>query len=345
MLRGIFVGLVVLLAFLPGSAPASAASSGVCDHPVPGTAGGSWEKRTSAPLFRSESSAAVLDGKIYIAGGLAGKTSFYTEITRSFEVYDPAADSWKELSPLPRALHHVALASAHGHVYLTGGYSALDFVPNTKNTWAYDPATDSWAAIADLPAPRAAHSMATVNDVIYLVGGVTSASTALWSYDPTTDKWDTHHQPMPTAREHLAVAVLDGKLYAVGGETPNSNGSGTETYQRLGALEVYDPAADSWTALAAMPTPRSSITAAALSGLIHVVSGENTQDNCVFVQHEVYDPKTDKWGALADMGSPRHSAVSGVVANRWYTIDGAAKPGFLTITSLSNTVEVFSPTP
>ncbi len=326
-----FTAALILLFVLASSLSVQAVSAqtapGVCvnKHVVPTVDGGSWEKRASTALFRSETAAAVLDGKIYIAGGLAGHTSFYTEITQSFAVYDPVADAWKDLAPMPEALHHVALANAHGAIYMTGGYSALDFVADRKTTWRYDPAADKWSPAADMPAPRAAHTMVTLNDVIYLVGGVTSASVQLWSYDPVADKWDTHHAPMPTAREHLASVVLDGKIYALGGETPNSNGTGNETYMKLATAEVYDPVADTWSTLPDMPTSRSSIVAAAINGKIHVVSGENVADNCVFPEHEVYDPVAKQWSAMIDMATPRHGAVAGVVDNRWYVINGGTK--------------------
>lgn len=336
--------LVVTAGFLVARPRPIQAAPGACAEPSAVTTGGTWDKRTSAPLYRSETSAATLDSKIYVAGGLAGQTSFFTEITRSFEAYDTAADSWQELAPLPQALHHVALASANGHIYLIGGYTALDFVANMNKAWAYDPKANSWSPIADLPAPRAAHTMTTLGDKIYLVGGVTAASTALWIYEPTTDRWDAHHKPMPTAREHLISVAFENKLYVIGGETPNSDGSGNETYQRVTANEVYDPAADSWTTLSPTPTARSSSTAAVLDGKIHVVGGENVQDTCVFAQHEVYDPKTDQWTTDSDLPTPRHGVVSGVVDNRWYTIAGATKPGYLTITALTNTVEVFTTT-
>jgi N-acetylneuraminic acid mutarotase len=317
-----------------------------CKNPVPVTMpSGTWEPRTPPALFRSETSAAVLDGKIYIAGGLAGKSTFYTEITTSFEVYNPATNAWKALAPLPKALHHMAIAGARGRIYMTGGYTALDFIANNKSAWAYDPVVDSWSAIADLPAPRAAHTLAVIDDTLYLVGGITSASPALWTYDPVADKWNTKHAPMPTAREHTSSAVVDGKLYVIGGETPNSDGTGRETYQTLSAIESYDPATDKWSSLTDAPTARSSITAGVLDGKIHVVSGENHKDNCVFANHEVYDPKTDTWTQAAELTTARHGAVSGVIENRWYVIGGATNPGLLTIASLSQAAEVFVPQP
>ena len=53
--------------------------------------------------------------------------------------------------------------------------------------------------------------------------------------------------PMATARNSVGVAVLDGKLYAVGGY-----GGG-----QLSSVERYDPATNAWQAVAPMATARS----------------------------------------------------------------------------------------
>ena len=53
---------------------------------------------------------------------------------------------------------------------------------------------------------------------------------------------------MATPREGHAVAVLDGKLYAVGGD--NEDGV------TLSSVERYDPALDAWEAVAPLPADR-----------------------------------------------------------------------------------------
>ena len=52
--------------------------------------------------------------------------------------------------------------------------------------------------------------------------------------------------PMATARNSHAVAVLDGKLYAVGGQN----------YGLLSSVERYDPATNAWEAVAPMAAAR-----------------------------------------------------------------------------------------
>ena len=65
-------------------------------------------------------------------------------------------------------------------------------------------------------------------------------------YDPALDAWEAV-APMGTARSRHAVAVLDGKLYAVGGRGLAG---------RLSSVERYDPAAGAWEAVASMAAAR-----------------------------------------------------------------------------------------
>ena len=296
----------------------------------PVAAEGPWTPGAAMPTARSEIAATVLDGKIYVAGGL---TTLGT--TAAFEVYDPAADAWRTLAPLPVTLHHAGLAAAGGRIYVTGGYDNIFFETNVRGAWVYHPGTDSWIAVADMPAPRAAHAMANIDGVLYVVGGVGPDATALFTYDPASDHWDATRAPLPTAREHLAVAVVDGALHVIGGRW---RGKGN-----LATVEIYDPETDSWTRGRDMPTPRGGLTAAALAGRIHVTGGEAFSPHQTFGQHEVYDPATDGWLKLPDLPTPRHGLSSAIVGGRWYVIGGATKAGSLSFISFSDVVEIFDP--
>jgi hypothetical protein len=53
-------------------------------------------------------------------------------------------------------------------------------------------------------------------------------------YSAPSDRWDASRKALPTAREHLAAAVVDGRLYVIGGRW---GGRGN-----LATVEMYDPA-------------------------------------------------------------------------------------------------------
>jgi hypothetical protein len=87
------------------------------------------------------------------------------------------------------------------------------------------------------------------------------------AYDPAADKWSTR-APLPTPRDHLALAAEGGWLYAIGGRIDG------DYAHNLAANEAYDPATDGWQPRAALSTARSGIAAAVLAGRIVVVGGE-----------------------------------------------------------------------
>ena len=101
---------------------------------------GEWTEGEPLPTLRSEIAATVLDGKIYVVGGLAqGDTeNLGYGVLDTLEVYDPEADEWEELSPLPIALHHTTTAAADGRIFVSGGYDD-DFDLDVTDLWAYDP--------------------------------------------------------------------------------------------------------------------------------------------------------------------------------------------------------------
>jgi N-acetylneuraminic acid mutarotase len=222
---------------------------------------------------------------------------------------------WARAAPMPTSRSELAAAALAGRIYVAGGIAQWG---TTAAFEAYDPATDRWEELEGR---------------LYVVGGVGPASEEIWVYDPAMDSWEAAPAPLPTQREHLAVTVLDGKLYAVGGRWGDAG--------NLAALEIYDPAAGTWTRGPDLPTPRSGLTASVLKGRIHVVGGESLSLTRTFGEHEAYDPSSKAWSTLADLPTPRHGLASAAVGGRWYVIGGGAKAGALTFISLTDLVEVF----
>jgi len=129
------------------------------------------------------------------------------------------------------------------------------------------------------------------------------------------DSWTTL-EPMPTARSSFGVAVVDGKIYAIGGW----NGS------YLGTNEMYDPATDTWTTKKSMPTPRHGFGIAVYQNKIYAIggiTGPTDSENSGFTGlTEVYDPKTDAWKNKTSMPTARSSLSANVVDDKIYLIGG-----------------------
>lgn len=83
---------------------------------------GTWSLRKNM-LFPAHHPAAVaLDGKIYVFGGFVGHPGAKTwgPVANAL-VYDPAADSWKELTPMPTPRGSAQAVAVNGKIYVIGG--------------------------------------------------------------------------------------------------------------------------------------------------------------------------------------------------------------------------------
>jgi len=101
------------------------------------------------PTDRGEVGAAALDGRIYVLGAYSGATD-------ANEAYDPAADSWQSLAPLPRALNHVCAVGIGSTLFVIGGFDPTIGNRPVDSTYAFDPATNTWSSCAPMPTPRGA---------------------------------------------------------------------------------------------------------------------------------------------------------------------------------------------
>lgn len=136
-------------------------------------------------------------------------------------------------------------------------------------------------------------------------------------YDPATDAW-LPRSPMLSPRDHMAVSVVEGKIYVAGGRLGSFaiNHSGNEE---------YDPTTDTWVKKAPLPTARSGITAAAVQGRIYVFGGEEVEGT--FEANERYSPGADSWKAMPPLPTARHGLGAVALGDRIYALAGGPTPG------------------
>jgi N-acetylneuraminic acid mutarotase len=94
------------------------------------------------------------------------------------------------------------------------------------------------------------------------------------------------------------------------------------------AHEVYDPAANRWTALAYVPTARDHLGAAAIDERLYAVGGRidgNYSRN--LTSNEAYDPATDRWEQHAPMPTARSGIAAAVLEGRMFVFGGEAPSG------------------
>jgi N-acetylneuraminic acid mutarotase len=207
----------------------------VADTWVHDPAVGGWVKRAPMPTPRSGGGKAVVDGKIYVAGGRPPGGS-------AFEVYDPATDKWEKLPDLPTQRNHLAMVALGGKIIVAGGRTGPGAMAERVDAVEiYDPKTRRWTRGAPLPAPRGGITGAVHAGCMFVFGGegerthVLGLTPNAYGYDPRSDRW-TRLPDLPIAVHGLkGSAVIGGRIYLPGGGITLGGNSGTN------AMQVYRP--------------------------------------------------------------------------------------------------------
>jgi N-acetylneuraminic acid mutarotase len=321
------------------AAPAQEAP--VTEQPAPApadVAGMTWVRAAPLPEQRTEVSATTDGRSIYLAGGFGPpEGDERATAPRTVWRYDPAADDWSAVTELPEGVHHAALQYHAGRLYLLGGFRETSFEP-VANVRIFDLATGQWSEGAPMPTPRGAAGWAMLDGRIHVVGGNVADAAAVEgqpavritedrsvnvheAYDPAADAW-VRLAPMPTPRNHLGAAALDGRLHAVLGRADGNYIMTTH--------EVYDAASDSWTAAPPVPTGRSGVAVLAHGGHVYAFGGERLDEpnRRTFDAAERFDPQSNQWERLPPLMTARHGLGAAVVGNAIHVISGGPGPAF-----------------
>lgn len=199
----------------------------------------------------------------------------------------------------------------------------------------YDQATDTWIRGSASPTPRSGNAAGVIGGKLYVVGGCIGfpptgpdcrigTTNLMEVYDPDFDTWKTLAS-MPTPRNSVAAAVIDGKLHVVGGNVTCGVCTPLSTH------EVYDPATDTWLSsdfgdVAPMPVALNSPAAVAIGGKLYVVGGQNNLGNSTGIL-QVYDQATNTWDTSnAPMPTNRDAPAVGVINGKLYAVGGISRP-------------------
>ncbi len=209
-----------------------------------------WTTGTDMPWNGSSCSSAVINGLIYVAGGIVD--NLFT--TDQVAAYDPVMDSWSApLAPMIDARNHAAAGTDGSMLYVLGGRGPGSGDTNVlANGFAdiqiYDPVANTWVSSNDM--------------------GSTLA-------------------PMPIGRGGAGKAVYSaGEFYVFGGET--LNGPGATPSGAYDRVDVYDPVSNTWRLEAAMPTARHGSFPVLFESRIFLPAGATQSGNGVSSILEVF---------------------------------------------------------
>jgi N-acetylneuraminic acid mutarotase len=248
-----------------------------------------WTKKKPMALASHHVAFTTYRDKIYAFGGFVPPESgppAWVPINNAWE-YDPAADTWKALAPMPGKRGSALAAAVGDKIYVVGGATTI---PGSKETAIfpthphmsvgtveeYDPTTNTWRERSPMPTPRNHAAIGVVNGKIYVIGGRVGAAfigfasdiSVVEEYDPATDQWSGPRTRMPIARSAIGAGVYGGRIYVAGGEYQDPHMMAT-----FRAVEAYDPAANTWTEMPPMPVSRHGLAVGVIGKRLYVISG------------------------------------------------------------------------
>ena len=121
--------------------------------------------------------------------------------------------------------------------------------------------------------------------------------------------------PLSTHRHGVGLVLLDGPLYAIGGN---------DGWSFLNTVERWDSQVRSWNYVAPMNTPRSTHGVSVVGKKIFVIGGRDVSSCLRSV--EAFDPNFNRWTYMAPMNKRRGGLGVAVLKEYLFAVGGLDSP-------------------
>jgi N-acetylneuraminic acid mutarotase len=291
-----------------------------------------WSTAAPLPSPRFEANDAAVNDQLYVMGGFYNSS---LQATTEVDRFDPNTNTWTVLSDMPQPITHAGTATDGQTIYLAGGFVGDALNATTNRVLQYNVATDSWSDAPALPAARGAGALVRLGRQLHFFGGLDANATDRgdhWVLNLDGGTSWTSAAALPNPRNHLGCADLGGLAYAIGGQHGFDEAAGNQA-----EVDAYDPATDTWTTAAPLPSPRGHVHTSTfdLNGGIIIVGGE-TNGPSVLADVTEYDQHTNTWVALPPLPQARQAAVAQEVGGRIVVAGGqlGGSPSSITSTGV-----------
>lgn len=242
---------------------------------------------------RVGASAAVYNGKLYVAGGCTSATDCTTASNNvSYATIDSYGNlgSWSSTSGnLPAGRTWGKLVAAGSSLYYIGGQSSTASDERSEVYWG-SPAgggdVTSWSSATNgLPANRTKLAAAVWNDRIYVVGGLDSSavptktvyvSPQLSSGGNITSAWSTTSPDINVSRSGATAVAYANNVYVMGGY----DGTNYLSDVQFSKIDTSTGGAGSWSYSTSLPMPLAFSNGFAANGYIYLLGGKTSDGAC-----------------------------------------------------------------
>lgn len=167
------------------------------------------------PEARAAGGAGVVQGRLYVAGGVGPHGLATTTL-----VFDPAEGRWRIAPGPPTPREHLGVAGFGDGLYVMGGRTG-GIGSNLSVAEVLRSVQGAWETLPDLPTARGGvGAAATTNGWVVVAGGESRLGTfdEVEAYHVDTGTW-VPLPPLPTARHGVGVAAVGTTVYVMAGGT------------------------------------------------------------------------------------------------------------------------------
>ncbi len=283
----------------------------------------SWVTKASMWQAREGMGVVVVGEQIFVIGGYGRNTVNGNRFSGTIEVYSSGVNKWSYpnpafggsmvgcRTPMPTPRNRFGIAVVDDKIYCIGGWTKNN---ETAVNEVYNPKTDTWETKASMPTARATITANVVDGKIYVIAGRTThgggydRTGVTEVYDPEPDSWTTE-TPIPTAVSDYASAVVDNKIYVLGGQMGEK------------LTQIYDPQTKNWSFGSEIPHRVCYGAAGATTGVmapkrIYLFGGANDGFN------QIYNPEKNSWTLGPKMPTSRILLAVTVLDDKIYALGG-----------------------
>lgn len=153
---------------------------------------------------------------------------------------------------------------------------------------------------------------------------------SLWAQSGDLGMWFTR-APLPTSRQEMPHALLNGKIYVPGGFTQGGIVSNL--------VEAFDPASNSWSSVSPLPVGMHHLHVAVANNRLFILGGYETSDFSSSSRVFEYDQSNNRWLPKASLPRSRGAGVAVSYDSKIYVIGGVSFQSALTTNEMYDPVE------
>jgi hypothetical protein len=270
---------------------------------------------------------------------MGGRDVNNVEFTHPFE-YDPVGNSWttKSATYTDNHLNNMACGvlndSGTDYIYCVGG-SEFAGQTTSGHVFRYDPIAD---VITDVPAnwPPGDQNIlpggwSVFTNKFYILGGFnvnTSVTDEIWEFTPNPAGWVLKNAVLPVPRAYIPTTTIGNLIYTGGGADWDPVGATlvdeTDSF-------VYDPVADSISAIASIPRATSNTRGLNFCNQMWVMGGAF---NLISNEVDIYDPVSNTWSIGTPFATARRNSATDTDGTNNIWMAGGYDSGLAIIASM-----------